>query len=163
MNNKNSNNLEKDENNQTKTENCINCHFFSKYFFIDIKKDGLEKFEYIVPVNVYDRNETKNKNFDWQFKNLEDKKYKLRCYFRVWDEGLEVFDQNKKNENILEIDRKNKCYFWQYDSRSGFTNIEKKELANVKEYKRKWYRFFSNFVMILAIIYLIINITYMSK
>ena len=155
------NNDEKSE--DTINENCIDCHFLSKFFFIDTKQEGLENIEYIIPLTQYDRDQAKLKNFDWQLNNLEDKKYKLRCYFRVWDEEVDLLDFDKKVENISGIERKDNCSFWKYDKKSGFSNIEKIENETGKKYQEVWYNFLLNFVMIAAIIFLIIDIIYMSR
>lgn len=144
-------------------ESCINCHFLSKYFLIFNKKKEMENFEYIVPLTPYDREKAKIKIFDWQMENFEGKEYKLRCYFRVWDEAVNNFDIDEKFKNIMEIDRKDKCDFWKYDIKAGFHNVEEREHCQCKEYKRNWYRVIFNVMIVVAMVVLIADIIYMSR
>ena len=130
------------------TQICLNCHFFAKYSYLPKNKT-----EYIHTITKYERELLLKNDFSWQENNLENKKYKLKCYMHIWDEvGVDL------NSEILEKDRHEKCFFIPYNEYLGLPKAENIAKHTPNNLEQKKYRIIMTIGLTIAIIVLIIDI-----
>ena len=83
-------------------QQCINCHFL----VFELTEDD-EVHELLI--NQKARDAALKGDFEW----FEGHPYQaLRCYFGVWDEGIDSSLQDDRPKILTGIDRQGSCYFW---------------------------------------------------
>lgn len=92
---------------------CVDCHYFHRQYRNETGSE--HKFE----ITSKQRANVKNNDYSWQRDNES-----LGCYKGVWDEGHN-FPSQDRHIIIAKTNRRNKCYFWEYQPGSFFPVAEK--------------------------------------
>ena len=83
-------------------QSCIRCHFFINTTI------GGDNTRWISGAEESHRKKALENDFSWKSGNRS-----LNCHLGVWDEGVGSIETNLR-ERLL-INRRNKCFFWEYD------------------------------------------------
>ena len=127
---------------------CINCHFLA----IRLMKTGHEK-ELVIPEL---RRSISEKDINWI--NRADNE-SICCYHGIWDEDkLLASEHIDVLYEMLDVNRKDKCYYRKYDTSMCFESAKKLEEREYELGKSRIDRRYTRYAIIIAIGALIINI-----
>lgn len=105
---------------QGKRERCVNCHFLA----VRLEKTNMNE----ALVHPALRQSLMKKDYEWINRGAEES---LCCYHKVWDEDTLLFFESFDLEyELLEKDRKNFCYYRDYQTGMSFeaaSVLEKRE------------------------------------
>lgn len=85
----------------TPQQACVNCHFF-------VKEARTLPNTPVLEITPAERDLARGGDYSWLKEH-----FAICCHFGVWDEGHN-FDRSKRQQILVETDRRNFCFFWKH-------------------------------------------------